>query len=287
MINIIVTTIPQDIEHIRHLNGNQIHTSKVKPYRQEKLITTEVYNKDITTCLERIKDAFDRELNWLIIKGLIEASAEGRILKKTPIEEVSTNLIAELLLEHCGERNDNRRIICSPNTYSIFRQIICEDFSVSGSFFLNNTFMGIPIDIELIPGDEIWIIDLTSWNISMTVPEDAVEFDSESRFYRYIRKFRASTPICVGDKLIRIKLIFESQEEKEMRELMDRMRLPKRTAAAHLGFLVPTGESIWLTENPEDGLCVTNIRPKDMRHKTLPQMFNPGAPTLPTEKKKK
>lgn len=293
MINIRIDRIPKDKDYFRYCDtGSGITTVEIKPYVQQKVISEEVElraKEDHAPLLKRITDSFERELDWLIIKNLAETSA--RILKRFLVEHFNTNLLASLLLGNFTKTNATIRVICSRASYPILQQAISEDTSICGSFFVNNTFMGIPVSIENIPEDEIWVIDLDSWRLPMTEPENTIDFNPRFRHYVYKRKFKMAPPICVGDKLVRIKLIVESKEEREMRELMDRMRLPIRKLKKEttlIGYLVPTGESVWLTENPEDGLCITNIPPKeDTRHKIMPQMFNPGAVTDYQIKKKK
>lgn len=289
MIDIIQEIIPNDKDYVRYCNGVEIITREVKPYIQKRTVT-ESYKENVSAYVQRIKHEFERELGWLIIKNLMEVPATTRILERIRVEDLSTNLMASILFNHFSRETDSLRIICSPDVYPVLSQVISEDNSVCNSFFIRNTFLGVLISIEHIPDDEIWFIDLGSWRLPITEPRDTIEPCYKNRMlYIYTRKFKMAPPVCLGDKLVRIKLIVESQEEKEMRELMDKMRLPRRKSPAvapQTTKIIPAGESVWLEGNPEDELCVTKP-PKDMRHKTIPQMFNPGTISDYQAKKKK
>jgi hypothetical protein len=295
MIEITREIIPNDKKYLEYWDSDRgTSTVATEPYRQQSEVSEYLYSHGLEQCVKQINKSFDDELSWLIINRLSEVPPSVRILQEVEVDQFTTNSIIPLLLTYFQSRTGTLRIICSPETYSILRLAIMSDITVCGSFMFRDTFMSIPVNIENIPDNEIWIIDLNSWRLVMTLPENTVEFDAKRRRYIYTRSFRMAEPICVGDKLVRIKLTVKEVIDPKvvaMRELMDRMRLPLRepevAISQPVGVLIRSGESVWLTGNPEEGLCITNVRSKDMRHKTIPQMFNPGAIAEPGKKKKK
>jgi hypothetical protein len=285
MIEIIQEVIPNGSAYCFHEDNYYMHspkgTYKVKTefYTQKMRVPGNLYSKGVVGCIDDINKAFERELNWLIINKLTEVPSPARVIHEVPVEDFTAKSIILLLIKYFDKRTDSLRVVCSPDTFRVLNRAIIEDESVCGSFLSRNTLMSVPVITEKIPDNEIWLINLTSWRLPMSTPNNSVEFDPRSKQYVYTRSFKMALPICVGDKLIRVKILAEDPKAKEMRELLDRMRLPLHvdTKETPLGRLMPSGESVWLTENPEDGLCVTNILPKNISsNKTIPQMFNPG-----------
>jgi hypothetical protein len=262
-----------------------------EPVTLEKVIPGNLYKRGLAGSINKINESFESDLNWLIIKKLIETGTAHRVLEEIPIENFSVDQVGQFLLKYFQRCTEGIRIVCSPETFSILAKLATEDRLFGASFFCTSTptLLSVPVIQEDIPTNEIWLIDLNSWLMMTTPPNNSVEFNFKQRVYVYQRSFRVSNPRCIGSKLIRIQIMAENPEAKEMRELMDRMRLPARnlsdqTCIIPSGQIVPTGECVWLTENPELGLCVTT-NPSKEEVKTFPQMFNPGAPLDPLKLK--
>lgn len=266
MIDIIREIIPnKDVEYTMYPGGTINVTTK--EYNLERTVPGSLYTGGVSDSVRQINDAFERDVNWLVIKSITEVSTPNRRIITLPIAEFSADMVVKTLLDNFPRRVESMRIVCSPETYQILSHATTRDSSLSISFNFNRTILSVPVITDQIPDNEIWAIDLNSWKLLYTTPENNVDYDFSKRVYVYKRRFWMSQPLCIGEKLIRIQLLTENREENEMRELMDRMRLPARD-------YIPPKESIWMSENPENNLCAPAKAPI-AKPKAIPQLFNP------------
>lgn len=291
MIDIRIELINENKVEITDVSTGLIFDVNTEQINLAKSVPENLSECGVMNCLERVHRSFDQDLNWLIIKRLSESRVSNRIIEEIPIVSFSADKIVRALLRHFSSRTKGIRVVCSPETYALLRAEICKDYSLWGSFCYSNKIMSVPIITENIPINEIWLIDLDSWVVMTTQPHDSVEFDAKTKAYIYYRTFNMTKPVCIGDKLIRLQILAEDPQEREMREIMDRMRLPargitKEKKATPTEIVVPSGECVWLSGNPEQDLRVTKESPIKP-NKVLPQMFNPGIPLDPIKLKMK
>jgi len=236
--------------------------------------------------MNKINEQFDRELNWLIIKKLSELPPPARIIVDMPLDEFNTYSLVSLLLKYYPNgRRESLRIICSPSNFRVLQKAIMSDTSMCGSFAFSKTILEVKVEVEDIPEDEIWIIDLDSWCVPITVPSNKVNYEARHKAYVYTRSYRIGRPVCTGDRLIRVRLQTEDPLERMMQELLNKMRLPLRKTDKPT---IPLGKSVWLVGNPDEGIRVTNNAPTmTISQKETPQMFNPSMPVELKSKKKK
>jgi hypothetical protein len=291
MIEIIRETIQNEkqIQYvITSLNGETCYQENftVERFTQKATVPGNLYDRGVTGCVKKINEQFDRELNWLIIKKLTELPTAARIMVDIPLDEFDTHSIVSLLLKYYPSgRRESLRIICSPSNFRVLEKAVMSDTSMYGSFAFSKTVLEVKVEVEDIPENEIWIIDLESWRAPISVPSNSVNYEPRSKSYIYTRSYRMGRPICVGEKLIRVRLQTEDPMERTMQELLDKMRLPLRKTDKPP---IPLGKSVWLTGNPDEGIRVTNNVPTvTVSLKETPQMFNPSMPVdLKTKKKK-
>jgi hypothetical protein len=295
MIDIIKDIVPEHQHSVTYDMGDPLNYPKKETvplfaYSHKFAVPGNLYDKGVTGYVRLINDRFDKELNWFVIKKMLESPKSTQVIEEIELDEFSINSIIKLLLKYFPYRTDTMRIICSSDTWRILDKASMSDGSMYGSFLLNHTMLSVPVDTDDIPKDEIWLIDLASWYLPMTRPSNNVEFSTKYQQYTYTRTYKIGKPVCVGDRLIRVKLITTTKEDSEIMlvfNLLEKMMLPPKVSnSAPFGVVIPTGESVWLTRNPDDDLRVINKVASVKEQRVIPQMFNPGMPIIPGNKKK-
>ena len=231
------------------------------------------YNLDYI--VQDIQKQTAQQICWLVLKMLQELPAGDRTIIKVIPEEFSEHTVTKLLLQQFSKRTESLRIWCSLETYHLLRKQIHSNPSAYGSFTFSDLYMGVSVEVQKIPINEIWLIDPPLWKIFMTEPLKDTHYDFRHRAHTYTTNFRMSRPINLNTKLIRIQLVIEdkiqpsieNQKEKEMDALLDRMRIPNESKTI-------VDSSVWLRENPENSLVVTKPKPI-LVQKLSPVLFNP------------